>query len=216
MENTTMNTTEQHITSTIDYASIEVRLVRDALAAAKNKEHLITIAVSIGVLTSKASKAAKTIKVDALRAQIEDVLGVVERRVAAEKQANNAAPIITETYNPLMPENAGRHAAPKMMPGQTPYTPEEQAKLSRLVSDAARADVTERDEVEGNVHVLAQPITHTREGGPEFPRAEPKRFTSGCNSFGEVASMRERRRANNRRKHRRTMRRLRHNGAVRG
>ena len=37
---------------------------------------------------------------------------------------------------------------PKMMPGQEPYTPEQQAILNDLIEDASRADVTEQNEEE--------------------------------------------------------------------
>lgn len=105
----------------------------------EHKEHLITLAVSLGVLTSKASKAAKTIKVDALRAQIEDTISVAESRTKETPAQRDArVGVITQAMadevDGKLPENAGRHTAPKMMPGQTPYTPEEQAKLSRLVT----------------------------------------------------------------------------------
>lgn len=46
-------------------------------------------------------------------------------------------------------EMKGAPKTPGMMPGQTPYTPKEWAVVSSLVADAAEANVTELDEVEG-------------------------------------------------------------------
>jgi len=40
---------------------------------------------------------------------------------------------------------------PKMMPGQEPYTREEFAKVCELIEAAAEANVTEDDEIYGDV-----------------------------------------------------------------
>ena len=43
------------------------------------------------------------------------------------------------TYN-------ARVLIPKMAPGQTPYTPEEEARLHRMIADAAESDPGEENE----------------------------------------------------------------------
>lgn len=189
---TTNETVSTKLDLNIDYAKIEIRAAREALAAAKNKAMLVTLAVSIGVLKSKSSNAAKTIRVEPLRAAIEDAIRTAE-------QADEAAAEIAEVFaahgvKGIVATDGTVIAefAPRMLPGETPYTPEEQKKLAGLVSDAARADVSERDEVEGRVSL--------------FTTRERKRVTL-------TAEQRANKLARNRRRHKRAIARERHGWA---
>jgi nucleotidyltransferase/DNA polymerase involved in DNA repair len=111
---TTNETVSTKLDMNIDYAQIEVRAAREALAAAKNKPMLVALAVSIGVLKSKSSNAAKTIRVEPLRDAIEDALRTAEQRAETLKGIAPLLPVAAAITEEIVsrPENAGRHAAP--------------------------------------------------------------------------------------------------------
>lgn len=99
-----------------------------------SKNDLIALVVARGLAKNKT--AARDIKAADLRAMLME-----------NDTANRAA--LRESIDPTPVVTARAPKPPKMMPGQEPYTPAEMARLNSLVSDAARANVTEADEVLG-------------------------------------------------------------------
>lgn len=98
-------------------------------------------------------------------------------------------------------------------------------KVRLFIAEAsARADDIERRVAEREAREAAEAaeagygdgIIHTRDGGPEYPEREARRFSSHARNRGEERAAQMRRRKRNQRKHRRTLSRLRSNGAVRG
>lgn len=142
-----------------------------------SKNDLIALVVARGLAKNKT--AARDIKAADLRAML-----------AESDIANRTAlPEMTTTVTARAPK------PPKMMPGQEPYTPEEMARVNSLVSDAARANVTEADEVLG----IAYSEIEVRTEAAIQTRAKARVFVP------LTREQRSRKLARNRRRHKRSL-----------
>ncbi len=117
-----------------------------------SKNDLIALVVARGLAKNKT--AARDIKAADLRAMLVENDTHLRERAAANRAALPGGwPVghVSEVHFDGVTATVTARAPkpPKMMPGQEPYTPAEMARVNSLVSDAARANVTESDEVLG-------------------------------------------------------------------
>jgi len=107
-----------------------------------SKNDLIALVVARGLAKNKT--AARDIKAADLRAMLAESDIANRTALPGGWPAGRVSEVhfdgVTATVTARAPK------PPKMMPGQEPYTPEEMARVNSLVSDAARANVTEIDE----------------------------------------------------------------------